>query len=190
MRIITLETLKSMPNGTAFCQIDKWGNYEGRLNILTGRYEDRTGFNGIMELLPWSPDGDEYTNIHMFGDNQELIKDKDFPAEWVTTDTAHHDFEPNQLFMVFSKAEVQKMIQALQWALSGLEGDFDGEIGLKTDYLFVDDIQLPLSDTEARELLNSLEINEQNNRMKAISGTFGTFSVKDFEKIMGRIKDV
>lgn len=131
MRIITLETLKSMPNGTAFCQIDKWGNYEGGLNILTGRYEDRTGFNGIMELLPWSPDGDEYTNLHMFDDNQELIKDKDFPAEWVTTDTAHHDFEHNQLFMIFSKAEVQKMIQALQWALSGLEDGFDMDEVLK-----------------------------------------------------------
>lgn len=127
MKIVDLETLKTMPNGTVFCQIDKWGNYDGELRILTGRFSDRPGFNGEMDLLPWSPDGDEYTNLHMLDNNQNIIKDKDFPSEWVTTDTADHDYEKNQLFMIFSKAEVTKMIQALQWALSDLEDDFDME---------------------------------------------------------------
>lgn len=158
MRIVTLETLKSMPNGTVFCQIDKWGNYEGSPDILTGRYKDRIGFNGIMDLLPCSPDGDECTNLHMFGDNQELIKDKDFPAEWDITDTSHHDYEHNQLFMVFSKIEVLNMAKALLWALSGLEGDFDGEIQPQKDYLLVDDSKSSLSDAEARAILDSLAV--------------------------------
>lgn len=46
MRIITLETLKNMPNGTVFSEIDKWGNLENGIRILTGRFEtvlDLTG---------------------------------------------------------------------------------------------------------------------------------------------------
>lgn len=34
-------------------------------------------------------------------------------------------YENYKLFAVFSKAEVAKMIKALQWALSDLEDDFD-----------------------------------------------------------------
>ena len=43
MKIITLETLKTMPNGTVFSEIDKWGNLENGIRILTGRFENRAG---------------------------------------------------------------------------------------------------------------------------------------------------
>lgn len=125
MKIITLETLKNMPNGTVFCQIDRWGNFEGDLYILTGRFADRPGFNGEMSLLPWISGEDCDGTWKMFDKENVLFKDKDFPTEWVTVDTADHDYESNQLFAVFSKAEVAKMIKALQWALSDLEDDFD-----------------------------------------------------------------
>lgn len=126
MKIITLETLKTMPNGTVFCEIDRWGNFEGDLHILTGRLANKSGFNGEMWLLPWIS-GEDTGNAtwKMFGEDNMLIKDKDFPTEWVTVDTADHDYESSQLFSVFSKAEVAKMINALQWALSDLEDDFD-----------------------------------------------------------------
>lgn len=52
MRIITLETLKTMPNGTVFCTADEWGDLEGEIHILTGRFENREGFNGEMGLFP------------------------------------------------------------------------------------------------------------------------------------------
>lgn len=125
MKIITLETLKTMPNGTVFSEIDKWGNPENGIRILTGRFKNRVGFNGEMTLYPWI-EGDNGSGIwNMFDENNELIKDKDIPTEWPTTDTADHDYEKNQLFAVFSKAEFAKMIKALQWALSDLEDDFD-----------------------------------------------------------------
>lgn len=126
MRIITLETLKTMPNGTVFCETDEWGNLEGEIRILTGRFDDRVGFNGEMGLFPWVA-GDENRNAiwKMFDKDNKLIKDKDFPAEWCMVDTADHDYEPNQLFAAFSKKEVEKMIKALHWALSDLEDDFD-----------------------------------------------------------------
>lgn len=125
MKIITLETLKTMPNGTVFSEIDKWGNLENGICILTGRFENRAGFNGEMDLYPCT-EGDNGSGIwNMFDENNELIKDKDIPTEWPTVDTADHDYEKSQLFAVFSKAEVGKMIKALQWALSDLEDDFD-----------------------------------------------------------------
>lgn len=126
MKIITLETLKTMPNGTVFSEIDKWGNLENGIRILTGRFENRAGFNGEMDLYPWlaSNENGEHDVFEMF-ENGELIKDKDFHTEWITSDTSPVDYEESQLFAVFSKAEVGKMIKVLQWALSGLEDDFD-----------------------------------------------------------------
>lgn len=126
MRIITLETLKTMPNGTVFSEIDKWGNLERGIRVLTGRFENRAGFNGEMSLYPSiaSNEKGERDIFEMF-QNGELIKDKDFPMEWSTTDTSDIDYEENQLFAVFSKVEVAKMIKVLQRALSNLETDFD-----------------------------------------------------------------
>lgn len=126
MRIITLETLKTMPNGTVFSEIDKWGNLENGIRILTGRFENRAGFNGEMTLYPCiaSNKKGERDIFEMF-QNGELIKDKDFQTEWITDDTSSVDYEENQLFAVFSKFEVVKMIKVLQWALSDLEDDFD-----------------------------------------------------------------
>ena len=125
MRIITLETLKTMPNGTVFCTTDKWGNLWSEISILTGRFENREGFNGEMGLFPRVAGENGSGICKMFDKNNELIKDRDFPAEWCTVDTADHHYEPNQLFAVFSKAEISKMIKTLQWALSDLKDDFD-----------------------------------------------------------------
>lgn len=126
MRIITLETLKTMPNGTVFSEIDKRGNLERGIRILTGRFKNRDGFNGEMSLYPCIA-SNEKGELDIFGmfKNGELIKDKDFPMEWSMTDTSEIDYEENQLFAIFSKFEVVKMIKVLQWALSDLEDDFD-----------------------------------------------------------------
>lgn len=126
MKIITLETLKTMPNGTVFSEIDKYGEFKHGIHILTGRFEDCSGFDGEMSLYPWLAldKNEEYGIFEILGD-KEFMKDKDFQTEWITDDTSPVDYEENQLFAVFSKAEVGKMIKVLQWALSDLEDDFD-----------------------------------------------------------------
>lgn len=58
------------------------------------------------------------------------------------------------------------------------------------EYLLVDDMQSPASDSAAREFLENLPTITQKNGYKEITGTFGTFSVKDFGKIMEGRKDV
>lgn len=60
----------------------------------------------------------------------------------------------------------------------------------QSQYLFVDDMQSPVSDFVARKFLENLPDIPCKDGAKVINGTFGTFSVKDFEKIMERRKDV
>ena len=57
----------------------------------------------------------------------------------------------------------------------------------KSGCLICDD--LPNADTKpiAKELLENMPVQQKGS---AISGTFGTFSVKEFEKVAGGLKDV
>lgn len=58
------------------------------------------------------------------------------------------------------------------------------------EYLLVDDMQSPASDFVARKFLENLPTIPRKDEARVISGTFGTFSVKDFGKIMEGRKDV
>lgn len=55
------------------------------------------------------------------------------------------------------------------------------------DYLFVDDMLDINEKPIAKELLENMPVPQ---RGKVISGTFGTFSIKEFEKVAGGLKDV
>lgn len=55
----------------------------------------------------------------------------------------------------------------------------------KGGYLFVDDI-VEENELIPMEILKSIS----PTKRKTISGTLGTFSIKDFEGIAGRLKDV
>lgn len=125
MKIVTLETLKSLPNGTVFCEIGKGGGLENDFRILTGRYEDKLGFNGEIGLYPSY--ASENGVFDLFDNNSEIIKDKHFAVEWCTTDSMDIDYDKNQLFAVFAKKEVEKMVKVLQWALSDFKEYFEME---------------------------------------------------------------
>ena len=58
---------------------------------------------------------------------------------------------------------------------------------MANDYLFVDDMLDINEKPIAKESLENMTIPQ---RGKVISGTFGTFSIKEFEKISGGLKDV
>lgn len=55
----------------------------------------------------------------------------------------------------------------------------------KSGYLFVDDL-IGVGEPIPEELLKTMP----PTKGKVISGTFGTFNIKDFDRIVGRLKDV
>lgn len=122
MRIITLDTLKTMPNGTVFCRIGEDGNIDWELTILTGRYENRSGFNQTMSVLPEDP---YYKMFYLKDEKGNYLTDNEFETTWGTFKAKDEQYSKEMHFIVFSKAEVEKMIKALQWGLSGLTKDFD-----------------------------------------------------------------
>lgn len=57
-------------------------------------------------------------------------------------------------------------------------------------YIFTDDLQSPVSDFVSEQFMKQILAIKPNKRGKVISGTFGVFNIKDFESILGRLKDV
>ncbi len=57
----------------------------------------------------------------------------------------------------------------------------------KAGYLICDDLLNADLELIAKELLENMPIPQKG---KVISGTFGTFNIKEFEKISGGLKDV
>ena len=68
--------------------------------------------NCNLELLP----------MHEFGTEKDVNRQ----TNWATDDlNIIADYDKNQLFAVFNKSEVMKMINCLSWALSGCDGFFN-----------------------------------------------------------------
>lgn len=148
MKLVTIEELKTMPNGTVFSKVDKHvknklimqGNDLTKpdtlrigadglalpLSSLSIIYmnEDRKGFRALMNVLTtpilncdntlsYAYDYDYYR--HGAKEKYEETPERDF---MVTDDYTPDDFESDDLFIVYSKAEVNSMIAALTTAVS------------------------------------------------------------------------
>lgn len=148
MKLVTIEELKTMPNGTVFSKVDEHvknklimrGNDLTKpdtlrigadglalpLSSLSIIYmnEDRKGFRALMNVLTtpilncdntlsYAYDYDYYR--HGAKEKYEETPERDF---MVTDDYTPDDFEPDDLFIVYSKAEVNSMIAALTAAVS------------------------------------------------------------------------
>lgn len=109
MRIINKKELSKMPNGTVFMLYSP-EVLDDEIHIITGKHKDRDGYNGEINLTP---------NF-----NFKDIEYDDFRVtNWCTTDSTDWEYDDNQLFAVFSKLEIQIMIQILQWALTGCDNN-------------------------------------------------------------------
>lgn len=148
MKLVTIEELKTMPNGTVFSKVDEHvknklimhGNDLTKpdtlrigadglalsLSSLSIIYmnEDRKGFRALMNVLTtpilncdntlsYAYDYDYYR--HGAKEKYEETPERDF---MVTDDYTPDDFESDDLFIVYSKAEVNSMIAALTAAVS------------------------------------------------------------------------
>lgn len=126
MRIITLETLKTMPNGTVFCPIDVEGNLSEKLQIITGSFKKCIGFNRVASVCPICAENEFDGRITIFDEcgNKNACKEIRTTVEeyFVSPKKTYEDYK---LFALFSKSEVANMIKVLQWALSDFEDDFN-----------------------------------------------------------------
>lgn len=112
MKIVTKETLGKMPIGTVFTT---WQPHyaDEDLHIKTGgHYNDGPSWNGELLLCP------EPYNISDIASLNEDIRS----TMWIT-DNTDIDYKDNQLFMVFSSAEILNMANVLIWAANGCRGE-------------------------------------------------------------------
>ena len=115
MRILTKKEMKLEPNGTVFSLYEPDEIGDG-IHIKTGNYIWEDGsqhWNGELDLIPFL---DEKRS-------KELNENR--ATQWCTTDSSDADYEEKQLFAVYSKSEVQQMIECLSWSLSGCETYLD-----------------------------------------------------------------
>jgi len=119
MKILNKEQFAKTPIGTVFClfmpiMLDE------RLYVKCDYHisEGQPTFNGAIPLCPFFETekiGDDYIG--------QPSEEHSYYTECFSTDVALHDFEDDQLFAVFSKQEVRRMIDVLAFALSDCEGD-------------------------------------------------------------------
>jgi len=113
MRILSLEQFCKEPEGTLFSCYDG-GSNDGDLMVKTGyfEWEGKPTFNGIVRLTP-DFETQEYEDFYS-GSPSEIRK---YYTECFSTDTAECDFDKAQLFAVYSKEEIRRMIDVLTYAL-------------------------------------------------------------------------
>ena len=130
MRIVTKQEFTKYPDGTVFMTY-KPDCFSSELRIKTGQYVDNSGWNGELSIEPYI--------------KHDLDVDNYCYMNWCTVDTSSCDYDDDQLFAVFSNTEVRKMIDGLQWALTGCKSYFN------QDEWFYDDCH-PLDDETVEQM--------------------------------------
>lgn len=123
MKIVDFETFVRMPAGTIFApynpcvlednlaiKVD-----EGRDSYGSDNYESHW-FNGVMSLEPWLGESCLFTP----GDQE--------PASFEIYDGDNNDYRDYEMFLIFEKEDVDRLIRVLEWAKGGCIGDNPGEI--------------------------------------------------------------
>ena len=148
MKLVTIEKLKTMPNGTVFSKVDE--HVKNKLimrgNDLTKPYalhigadglalplsslsiiymnEDRKGFRALMNVLTTPILNCDNTLSYAYDYDyyrhgaKEKYKETPERDFMVTDDYTPDDFESDDLFIVYSKEEIKSMIDALVSAIS------------------------------------------------------------------------
>lgn len=128
MRILTKEELKNEPNGTVYVSFIP-RVFTGEIHIITGKENDKGEWNGELPFLP---------DMRFEGENNYL-------TQWCTVDNTWWELDDNTKYAVFSKNEIHKMIDCLQWALTGCKMHFN------QDEWWSENRDYPLTDMEAED---------------------------------------
>lgn len=107
MQIVDLKTLMTMPNGTLFMVYNpQYDEVEGSMKVLTGRYKNKEGWEGELNLNPY---------IEVEGC---LTAGSYRITNWSTTDKTNDDYVASALFAVFDINEMGNMRQILDVAIN------------------------------------------------------------------------
>lgn len=105
MIIVSRNELCQYPVGTVYMKYEP-DITDGNIHIKTD-----SEWNSELTFIPfWEENG---------------LKKSERYCKWITTDTTMCDYDEKQQFIVYSKTEVQQMINALIWAIGGCESYFN-----------------------------------------------------------------
>lgn len=127
MRVLSKEELKNEPNGTVYIPFTPQ-IFTGEIHIITGK-NDKGEWNGELPFLPFllEEDVDSYL------------------TQWCTVDNTWWELDDNKKYAVFSQNEIRKMIDCLQWALTGCKSYFN------QDEWWGEHCNFPLSDEDVED---------------------------------------
>lgn len=104
MRIVSKNELLNEPSGTVYSRYTP--------DMIYGELHIKVGDICNLSLIP----------TFDFGSAEDVFR----TTNWSTDDLSiQADYDKNDLFAVFNKAEIRKMIDCLSWALSGCDGPFN-----------------------------------------------------------------
>ena len=123
MRILTKEQLLKEPSGTVYATYVS--------DFINENLHVKVGNNCNLDLVP----------AYEYGTKKDIHRQ----TNWSTDDlNIIADYNKNQLFAVFNKSEVMKMINCLSWALSGCDVYFDmDEVYFESGVVYRDQEWMP-----------------------------------------------
>lgn len=149
MKLLTKEELKNKPNGTLYIPFPP-KSFTGELHMITGKKRVKGEWNGELPVFPFLMEEDEDT----------------YMTTWRTTDNTWWELDGGkQKYAVLSKNEIRKMIDCLEWALTGCKSHFN------QDEWWSDNFNYPLTDEQAEEYIarktdNSKNVKSSNSRRR------------------------
>lgn len=131
MKIVNKQQLCSLPKGTLFIQYTPCitiGDLYIKTNYRT--FNGKPCFNGCLSLIPDFDNTFEENSDRSFCPEVPEYLNIDFSSIMETIDVSSSDYNNSDLFIVFNKDDIRKMINALMYCLSDAQIDpfYDCEI--------------------------------------------------------------
>ena len=116
MKIVTYDEFIRLPSGSVFCPYTPcYFHSPFQIKVDKGKeYKYGYIFNGTMPLEPWFSVEDEFPDCV-----------GNYETEMVVTDNSSVDFDKDCLFAVLEKHEVERIIDALKWAIGECKQERD-----------------------------------------------------------------
>lgn len=128
MKLVTLEELRKMDNGTVFSHVSRESARSLNGDISKGvcvnlntlsvimRNEDHTGFRGLIDILISPTVNDDRSVSYSYDyehyvSNAELYKENVEDDFILINDVCWDEFEEDDLFMIYTKEEVKRMAE-------------------------------------------------------------------------------